>query len=397
LLRSLLVCHAMVEGIAQGIDPSSPTMAINCPRTPSPFRRLQDGLRFTLKSHGFEHHETRYTPIASMLALFVADHPDLPTPEEDTFRSALGRVLGGPLRKSGGMVAIVSPSTPSFDPNDARRERKHRHGEARRAKACTSESIAVLRHERSRAKVIRESGPEETASPQVLNFRYMDEFLGLGCAPDLIAAKVFPNAKELAESMAAFNAVRDYCVLRRESKHRRAMCNERKGILRFEDSSVTLVAVGDGTTPRTAVLFAFRTAWRCVSIDPALRTWENRPWAGIHRLEEYPKKVQDVTVNIIGNTSRVVVVAWHAHVPLHEALACLSFDGSPWNVENRTLSRLLRRRVSVVTCACCQFEPLQRQMPDGSGPDAVYEDISVPGDKRTIRVWRFLDDEHDGK
>jgi hypothetical protein len=387
----------MDAAMDKSVIPSPPIRTITCPQTPTPFRRLQDGLRFTLKSHGFEQHETHYTPIASVIALFVADHPDLPTPDEDVFRSALGRVLGGPLRKSGGMVAIVSPSVPSFDPNDARRERKSRHGEARRAKACASESIAALRHERSRAKVLRESGPEDTTPPQLLNFRYMDEFLGLGCATDLIASKVFPNAKELAESMAAFNAVRDYCVLRRESKHRRAMRNEQKGVLRFEDSSVTLVAVGDGTTPRTAVLFAFRTAWRCISIDPALRTWEKRPWAGIHRLEEHPRKVQDVTINITGKTSRVVVVAWHAHVPLHEALACLSFDGIPWTVENRELSRVLRRRVSVVTCACCQFEPHQRRMPDGSAPDAEFADISVPGDKRTIRVWRFLDDEHGGK
>jgi hypothetical protein len=364
-------------------------LALPSARAPTPFRRLQDGLRFTLQSRGFSPHATHYTPIAALLALFAADHPHLPTPDEDTFRSALGRVLGGPLRKCGGMVALVAPGVASFDPNDARRERKERHGEVRRAKARVSESIAELRDERSKTKAIRAALPEDSSRPQVLNFRYMDEFLGLGCATDLLEAKVFPNAKELAESMAAFNTVRDYCVLRRESIHRRPMWDEQKGVLRFEDTSVTLVAVGDGTTPRTAVLFAFRTAWRCVSIDPALRTSKSRPWAGIHRLEEYPRKVQDVTIDITGDSSHVVVVAWHAHVKLFEALACLSFDGIPWDVANPRASRELRRRVAVVSCACCQFEPHQRRMPDGSSPDAEFEEHSVPGDKRIIRVWRF--------
>ena len=39
---------------------------------------------------------------------------------------------------------------------------------------------------------------------------------------------------------------------------------------RPDDAGVTLVAVGDGVTPRTAALFAFRTAWQTVAIDPLM-------------------------------------------------------------------------------------------------------------------------------
>jgi hypothetical protein len=44
------------------------------------------------------------------------------------------------------------------------------------------------------------------------------------------------------------------------------------GLLSPSDPSVLVLAVGDGLTPRTAALFAFRTRWRAISIDPLMRT-----------------------------------------------------------------------------------------------------------------------------
>jgi hypothetical protein len=217
--------------------------------------------------------------------------------------------------------------------------------------------------------------------------------LGLGCAIDLIAAGLYPNGKEMAESMAAFSAVRDFMLLRKVSPDGMERRYHQNGPLDVKDATVTLVAVGDGCTPRTAGLFAFRTAWRCISIDPELRTAQDRPWAGISRLEEYPDKVQHVKINISGKASRVVVVAWHAHISIREALACLSFDDVPWDVEDVKMSRYLRTRVGLIACACCQYEPLQREMPDLSSCDVEYNDEGVNSLKRTVRVWRFLEDD----
>jgi hypothetical protein len=59
---------------------------------------------------------------------------------------------------------------------------------------------------------------------------------------------VFPNAKELTESFAANNAIRIHLA----------------GEYTPGDERVTVIAVGDGNTPRTAALCAFLTKWQCV-------------------------------------------------------------------------------------------------------------------------------------
>ena len=69
-------------------------------------------------------------------------------------------------------------------------------------------------------------------------FRYINELVGCSCSPDLLALKIFPNAKELTESAAAYNAVR----------HRLKQYD-------LKDPTVSVVCVGDGCTPRTASMF----------------------------------------------------------------------------------------------------------------------------------------------
>lgn len=84
--------------------------------------------------------------------------------------------------------------------------------------------------------------------------RYLDEFIRLRSAPDMLAKNLFPNAKEITESMAAYDAVRKNVQLD------------------LADKSVVCLCPCDGHMPRTGAMFAYRTAWRVYSIDPALRT-----------------------------------------------------------------------------------------------------------------------------
>lgn len=93
--------------------------------------------------------------------------------------------------------------------------------------------------------------------------RYFDQFLSLRCAVDLITYGLFPNAKEITESLAAVRAVFLHSGLDRKDPRIHAVC------------------VGDGGTPRTAAALAFRTAWKCHSVDPLLNRdrieyWEDR-------------------------------------------------------------------------------------------------------------------------
>lgn len=191
--------------------------------------------------------------------------------------------------------------------------------------------------------------------------------------------------QELAESMSAFSAVRQYLHVHGEDHE------ETDGILTFRDRNVLFVAVGDGCTPRTSALFAFRSAWRCVSIDPCMR--KDGAWNSVSNLQTMKSRVQDVTVPVCSENSnfeRVVVVMWHCHVSIAEALSCLQFEGVKWDVKDKLRSRELRKRVALVTCACCNYDEVQRTMPDGSPPDVEFEDVAVPGLMRTVRVWKFL-------
>lgn len=181
--------------------------------------------------------------------------------------------------------------------------------------------------------------------------------------------------------MSAYSAVRQYLHIH-AADHQ-----ETDGILSFKDPNVLLVAVGDGVTPRTASLFAFRSAWRCVSIDPAMRS--DGAWSGVVSLTTLKSRVQDVTVTV-KEMERVVMVMWHCHCGIDDAVGCLEFEGIKWDCGDRDMSRKLRKRVAVISCACCNYDEVQRVMPDGAPPDVEYEDIAVPGLMRTVRVWKFL-------
>lgn len=185
--------------------------------------------------------------------------------------------------------------------------------------------------------------------------------------------------------MSAYSTVRQYLHVHNNSH------SETDGILSFRDKNVLLLAVGDGCTPRTAALFAFRSAWRCVSIDPVMRA--SGGWDAVSSLQTLKSRVQDATVpvsSIENNVERVVVVMWHCHCSISDALGCLEIDGAKWDVSDKHKSLELRKRVAVVSCACCNFDSAQRTMPDGSHPDAEFVDLAVPGLMRTVRVWKFL-------
>ena len=85
----------------------------------------------------------------------------------------------------------------------------------------------------------------------------------------MMAMRIFPNAKDVSESMGALEACcrHGFADARLQMDHR---SNERRG-------GVLMLAIGDGATPRTAGLAAFVTRWSVVSIDPELQPeWEGK-------------------------------------------------------------------------------------------------------------------------
>lgn len=172
--------------------------------------------------------------------------------------------------------------------------------------------------------------------------RYIEEFVALKCASDMLDLGLFPNAKEITESFACYRAARNFVPFE------------------LSDPDVTVVVVGDGSTPRTAATFAFRSNWKCVSIDPELRAPEN--WQrSIKRLTCHAKKIE-----AMGRVKypKVVIVAPHSHAPLEVAL-----------------DRFQGKRRHVVAMPCCVRQELNRL------PDTKYDDWGIHSPQRAVMVW----------
>jgi hypothetical protein len=183
---------------------------------------------------------------------------------------------------------------------------------------------------------------------------YLDELIRCGVGDRLLSHGLFPNAKEVTESFAAYSA-----VLRHLPD------------IALSDRRVTLVAVGDGHSPRTGALFALRSAWRCISVDPALKETGRRPvgrpvsrgWGRIDRLEVIAARVEDVTVE----ADVAVIVAVHSHAPLDAAVRSVRAN-----------------RIAVVAMPCCVPQVLSTE------PDVAYQDPGIWSPERTVLVWRNL-------
>ena len=182
--------------------------------------------------------------------------------------------------------------------------------------------------------------------------RYINEFFRLTCAPDLLALKVFPNAKEVTESMAAYHAVRVHLL---------DSCN-----INLNDPQNALVAVGDGYTPRTAALFAFRSKWMCFSIDPLLRTKQynvKRLWLDQCRIEECHFNFR------FSEWNNVIVVLVHNHAPMKAVLGAIEAKPS---------------KLHIVAIPCCAEQNIPGKI------DIGYTDTNIWSPKNEVRIWRKL-------
>jgi hypothetical protein len=172
---------------------------------------------------------------------------------------------------------------------------------------------------------------------------YFDEFLRLSCSQDLLKQKIYPKAKEVTESFAAFYAVRNHILP--DSMH---------------DPGITMVAVGDGFTPRTGATFAFRTKWLCHSVDPVM---DDREY-DIERLVVHRKRIEDVRIE--GDT--VVVVCVHAHVEPEVIMDSISARQRHW-----------------VVIPCCDHD---HDTLAGKWPDREYDDYAIWSPKHRVKIWK---------
>ncbi len=188
----------------------------------------------------------------------------------------------------------------------------------------------------------------------------MNELLHLKCGAELVRLRVFPNAKEVEESFAAFAAVR-----------RRLRELGRLDLL--GNRAVTCLVPGDGTTPRTGATVALRTAWSVWSIDPRLRLSNAQAALGrkpftldVERLYLLAMRVEQTSVpTMLLDAELAVILAVHSHADLRPMVEAVP-DGMP---------------LLVVAMPCCR--PLEA----GWSPSLEYRDEGVRTAHNLIRVW----------
>ncbi len=179
--------------------------------------------------------------------------------------------------------------------------------------------------------------------------RHIDEFIKLRCAGDLLERRLFPNAKEITESMATYNAVREYVLP--------------NAGFDYGDSDVAVVSVGDGVVPRTAGLFAMRSAWHCFSIDPKMREKDYR----IKRLIHFKLKIEEWKYDFCAY-SHVVILLVHSHATVKNTL-------------RHIMSSQRDTCFHLVAMPCCVPQDIVNKS------CVYYRDTGVWSPKNEIKVW----------
>lgn len=158
--------------------------------------------------------------------------------------------------------------------------------------------------------------------------RYLQRFFSLNSLEEMARYKLFPNIKEITESMSMF-----CCVMNVIPK----LLPEGSWERSLEKSHV--VVCGDGHTPRTAGLFAFLTKAECYSIDPQMR---EKDYSGIRRLDVRRDIIENFKLKI-PDDEVVYILMPHSHAPIQE-----------------TWDSVTAKNKWLITMPCCRHDKLDR-------------------------------------
>lgn len=171
---------------------------------------------------------------------------------------------------------------------------------------------------------------------------YIYELFRLKCAPDLLALGLYPNHKEWCESIGAYNAVVEHTDFD------------------LKDKSVTVVVVGDGVTPRTGAMFAFRSKWNVISVDPLMKC--KKKFKSIDRLTMFKGRIEELDQI---DSDKLIIVGVHSH-----ASAQVS-----WNVGKDA------KESAFINIPCCKSSDMVFKA------TKTYNDPLIPTQKNSIEVY----------
>lgn len=192
---------------------------------------------------------------------------------------------------------------------------------------------------------------------------YLDLALRLKCFPEMLRLGIFPNAKEVTESMSMFAALR-------KSLQMLGLADKD-----LSDPSGRVLVVGDGRTPRTGAMVAMRSKWSVLSVDPALKSkrGEVEDYPEVERLQTLSACVEDLDAatfsEFLSGATACWVLAPHSHGQVAHVVNLL---------EAAKVSYVL------VSMPCCY--PELQSLP--RAPELSYEDLACLSPERTINIWK---------
>lgn len=181
--------------------------------------------------------------------------------------------------------------------------------------------------------------------------KYIQRFISWKSAIDMWQLELFPNVKEIAESMSMLYAIEEKLSIWDEN-------------IKKNNPNINVVVVGDGVKPRTACIFAFNTTWKTWSIDPSMR---DKDYSSVKRLSVIKSKVEDVETMDFGDEILIIIMP-HSHAPIQEC----------WN-------RFQSTRKWLIKLECCTHDKLNM-------PYFAYKDKYAITAANNIFIWsNYLD------
>lgn len=196
---------------------------------------------------------------------------------------------------------------------------------------------------------------------------YLDQVFSLRCFGELIALGAFNTAKDISESMAAIQAAIKHGLSHHPQEPKK---------------NVKCLCIGDGSTPRTAVLACYWRQWSCVSIDPALHEeWKGEKPKGVRNLNGFGGTLEEFMSCPIDNDgssyNHLVLLCVHSHARLI----------GPCSIQSIRNRYRLIPYVTLVSLPCCPKFRSHRDV--GRAPDIFYDDDCVFSACRKVEIWNF--------
>lgn len=176
---------------------------------------------------------------------------------------------------------------------------------------------------------------------------YLNKFLRRKSSIDLLIWELFPNTKEITETVGAVTAIQNHLELE------------------LKDPTVNVYVVGDGVSPRTGGYLAVNSNWNIWSIDPLMRISRYKD-KGIRRLTMIDKRIEDC--DGFATNGPAIILHVHSHADLNHSYRKIKSPN--WNC---------------IAIPCCSPQYLK-----GIPHHIEYDDKHIHSPKNLVKIWKNL-------